>query len=488
MAAKGAHVLAFAVRGRVVLKYLGQLAVLLGGMAAVPLGIALAVGDQAFASRYAHVLALLLALGLPLARLKAPSRMQVNEALVVVALTFLVASLAMAWPLTAAGLTPLDALFESVSGITTTGLSILPTVEDRSTTLLFARAWMQWYAGLGFVVLALALAVVPGAGAQRLAGDDAEADDIVASTRVRARRALVVYGALTASGFAVLLLLGVGAFDALTHTLTGVSTAGFSTLDDSAAGLDGWGVRTALIVVCLAGAISFSLYVRVWQSGWRPLRSDLELRSLLLAGVATTLLVAASMGLAGDRAWTEILGDAAFMAFSAQTTTGFSTVPPGELDAGSKLALIAAMFIGGDAGSTAGGIKIIRFLIVLRLIQLCVLRPRLPAHAVTEPRIGERRLEDGEIRIAVAIVSLYLALIVAAWLPFLVLGHDPLNALFEVVSAAGTVGLSAGISSSELHPSLKGVLCVAMLFGRLEIVAFLVLLDPRNWFGRRDTA
>jgi trk system potassium uptake protein TrkH len=176
------------------------------------------------------------------------------------------------------------------------------------------------------------------------------------------------------------------------------------------------------------------------------------------------------------------------MAFSAQTTTGFSTVPPGEPDAGSKLVLIAAMFIGGDAGSTAGGIKIIRFLIVLRLIQLCVLRPPLPAHAVAEPRIGERRLEDGEVQVAMAIVSLYIALIVASWLAFLAFGHDPLNALFEVVSAAGTVGLSTSISGPELHPLLKGVLCVAMLFGRLEVVAFLVLLDPRNWFGRRDTA
>ena len=98
MASRGAHVLAFAVRGRVVLRYLGQLTVLLGGMAAVPLGVALAAGDRGFAWRYALVLALLLALGLPLARLEAPSRMQVNEALVVVALTFVVASLAMAWP------------------------------------------------------------------------------------------------------------------------------------------------------------------------------------------------------------------------------------------------------------------------------------------------------------------------------------------------------------------------------------------------------
>lgn len=485
MAARGASVLTFAVRGRVVLKYCGQLAVLLGGMAAAPLVVALVAGEHAFAVRYAVVLALLVGLGLPLARLRAPARIQTNEALTVVALTFLLATVAMAWPLMAAGLAPSDALFEAVSGVTTTGLTVLASVEDRSTTLLFARAWMQWYAGLGIVVLALALAFTPGAVAKRLAGDDGEVEDVVASTRARARQALVAYGALTAVGIAVLLLLGADAFDAVVHTLTAVSTGGFSSRDDSLMGLDTWAVRAAVIVLCLAGAVSFSLYFRIWRSGWRPIRRDAELRCLLLAGLLTTALVAASMALVGGRGAAEALAHAPLLAFSAQTTAGFSTLSGAELDPASKLALIGAMLIGGDAGSTAGGIKVVRFLIVLRLIQLTLLRTRLPGHAVVEPDVGGRRLVTGEIQTAATIIALYLAVIAVSWLAFLAFRHEPLDALFEVVSAAATVGLSAGVTGSELHPFLKGVLCVGMLFGRLEIVAFLVLLDPRNWLGRR---
>jgi trk system potassium uptake protein TrkH len=143
------------------------------------------------------------------------------------------------------------------------------------------------------------------------------------------------------------------------------------------------------------------------------------------------------------------------------------------------------MAVGGSVGSTAGGMKILRLLIVLRMAQLTVLRTCLPERAVVEPRIEGQRLESDEIERAFLVIALFAIVVAASWAPFVVMGHDPLDSLFEVVSATATVGLSTGITGPHLAPFLKGVLCADMLMGRLEIVALLVLLYPGTWVGRR---
>jgi trk system potassium uptake protein TrkH len=122
---------------------------------------------------------------------------------------------------------------------------------------------------------------------------------------------------------------------------------------------------------------------------------------------------------------------------------------------------------------------------MLRLIQWLVGRTRLPPHAVSGPTLGGERLASDELLRAAALILLFLAVLVVSWLVFLAHGYDALDALFEVASATGTVGLSAGIARPDLEPLLKGVLCVDMLVGRLEIFAILVALSPRTWIGRR---
>jgi trk system potassium uptake protein TrkH len=147
--------------------------------------------------------------------------------------------------------------------------------------------------------------------------------------------------------------------------------------------------------------------------------------------------------------------------------------------------LLLSMFTGGALGSTAGGIKMLRAVILLRLVQVSIRRTCLPPHAVLEPRIGGQRLEGAEIQDALLLLVLFLGVVVASWLPFLAYGYDPLDALFEVVSATSTVGLSAGVSTVDMAWPLKGVLCADMLLGRLEVVALVVLVYPRTWIGRR---
>ena len=172
---------------------------------------------------------------------------------------------------------------------------------------------------------------------------------------------------------------------------------------------------------------------------------------------------------------------------SAQTTTGFAPFPIATLDAASKLIVVVAMTVGGAVGSTAGGIKLLRAILVLRLLQLLLRRLSMPSRAVAELRVGGRRIEPDEALRALTFVLLFLAAALASWLPFVAAGYAPMDALFEVVSALGTVGLSTGISSPALAPALKTVLAADMLLGRVELVAMLILFYPATWLARRSS-
>jgi trk system potassium uptake protein len=199
----------------VVFKYFGQLCLVLAALTLVPLVMSVIFGDTPTSLRYGIVIGGLAALGAGLARLRAPSRVQANEGMVMVALMFLFTPLVMSYPMMGSGLGFLDALFEAISGVTTTGLSTKATLVGSPQTFLFARAWMQWYGGLGVVVLSLALIMQPGLVAKGLAVTEAETDDLVGGTRAYARRALIVYGVLTALGIIGALWGGVGVFGVL---------------------------------------------------------------------------------------------------------------------------------------------------------------------------------------------------------------------------------------------------------------------------------
>lgn len=479
--------LSYAVRGKVMAKYLGQLAMVLAVLTVAPLICSIIYGEYSITWRYLLVIAVLLAAGL-LGRLPSPNSMQTNEALCVVALAFLMAPLLMSFPLMGSGLSFVDALFEAVSGVTTTGLSILGNVEDQSKTLLFSRAWSQWYGGLGIVVFSVALLIKHHIAARQLIRPTGEgAEGIATTTRIHARRMLAVYITFTFVALGALTLSGVDAFNALTHSLAAVSTGGFSSFNDSLMGFDGPS-GYLLILISLGGAIALPLYYRCYHNGLRKLLEDVELRALLAAVALSCLTLWLLFQLSSGMGWAESGKHAFLMGISAQTTTGFASLEVSQLSPEAKLVMMLSMGIGGAVGSTAGGLKILRLLILIRLIQLLIQRTALPAHAVAEPQLGGRRLEDDEIIRALLLFVLFVLVILLSWWPFLLQGHDPLNALFEVVSAVGTVGLSTGITSTDLPTHLKLILCLDMWFGRLEILVFLVVLYPWTWIGIRTNS
>jgi trk system potassium uptake protein TrkH len=378
----------------------------------------------------------------------------------------------------------LDAFFEAVSGVTTTGLSTQATLVGAPSTFLFSRAWMQWYGGLGIVVLSLALVMQPGLLAKGLAVNEVEADDLVGGTRAHTRRVLKVYGALTLIGIVGSLLAGLGLFDAVLYTFAAVSTGGFAPHDGSLATF-GWPAQSWITLLCLAGAIPLTLYHRIFRQKRRVAVDVFQLLAVVLAVVVVTLVLVASMRVRGGLSWAQALHQAPLLAVSAQSTAGFSSMPCSQLDPDSKLAVIFSMIVGGGVGSTAGGFKLLRLLIAVSVFRLIIVRTCLPRHAVIEPRLAGRSLQGDEIQEALLLIFLYGVVVAVSWLQFVATGYDPLDALFEVVSATGTAGLSVGITSADLPALLKGVLCADMLLGRLEIVAWLVLLFPGTWFGRR---
>ena len=474
-----------AVRGPVLVKYTGQLLLMVVPIAQVPFLIAVILGEATIGLPYLYLSLVLLPIALATLRIRSTVQLQTNEALVIVALIFLITPLTMTFPMMSHGIGFLDALFEAISGVTTTGLSTLVNIEQRSDTFLFTRAWLQWNGGLGIVVLSLALFIGPGTAARRLSLTSMDRDNLPASTHLHARRMLLVYLSLTLLGTLILIALHTHWFTALVHVLAGISTGGFSSFDNSIAELDSWGARFALMLIALTGAIPLALYHPSYFKSWREFIHHPELRAILMLSLSCAIFLACCMKLIGSFSWETVIENAPLLALSAQTTVGFSSMEISNLDQASKLILIVSMLIGGGVGSTAGGIKLLRLLILIRLLQLMIQRTCLPANAVTKPQIGGHSLDGHEIEHALVLILLFVLLILLSWFPFVAYGYDPLNALFEVVSATATVGLSTSITAPDLPAFLKAVLCTDMLLGRLEGVALLLVLYPRTWFGRR---
>ena len=337
--------------------------------------------------------------------------------------------------------------------------------------------------GLAIAVLTAALIMRHHAGARRLLETTGERLT-GAGARQHARTVFAVYTLLTVLALAALWAAGAQPWDALLHTLSAVSTGGFSPADDSLAGLSA-SVIGVITVVCLVSAVPLPLYARMSRYGIGVLWRDEEVR-LLIAAVLMTTLVLMLLGLLQQGlGWRAALGHGAALSVSAQTDSGFSTTEVAALPPADQLVLMISMTVGGCTGSTAGGLKLMRLLVLLRLVQLALRRTAITERAVLHGRVDGATLEQDMMTGALQLLTLWLAVLLTSWLVFLLHGEAPMASLFEVVSATANAGLSAGLTGPELAPTLKAVLVADMLFGRVEILALLVLLYPPTWIGRR---
>jgi len=276
-------------------------------------------------------------------------------------------------------------------------------------------------------------------------------------------------------------------WEALNHAMTGISTGGFTLWPESIARYDSLAIEAVSMVVMLAGAVSFAVHYRAMQRGPGFFLRDLQTRWLLVLSLLGFALVAGENLLRGFGVEPS-LRQGAFQVVSALTCTGFQTAPIGEWSDTAKLLLSMAMVIGGAAGSTAGGIKVMRFALLVRGVSWRLKKIVSPGGALVPMRLGRELIPDPEAakRLEEASVLVFL------WLGFLFFGVVVLSHLvsgdfgladvvFEVASAQGNVGLSVGITQPTMPTGAKLLLCFNMWIGRLEIIPILMFFRALLW-------
>ena len=345
-----------------------------------------------------------------------------------------------------------------------------------------ARAWIQWCGGLVIATAVLALLLPSGMPAQKLGQAGIDQGDRIASTRRQAQQLLAVYLGLTVVMTALAVLVIPDWREAVALILAAVSTGGFAPRSDSLASYGAMG-QGIVVLAGVLGAVSLLTYVLILQGKPRDAWRLGSVRRVLLALLTVGTLYAIMLYIGGLRDISDIYG-AILNVILALTTAGFSTGPLPPAGA-ALLVLVIAMAAGGDIGSTAGGLKLLRLGIVLRAILHDGQKQRLPAGALAPLRHAGEPVEADTLTAILALVGIYLIAMAVLWLHMLGHGHPALPALFEVVSALSTAGLSTGIVGADLSDDLKLSLGFGMWLGRLEFFAVLLLLAPRTWMSRR---
>jgi len=378
---------------------------------------------------------------------------------------------------------PASAFFEAVSGYTGTGLTMAARADLLPRTLQWWRSFTEWIGGMGVIVLMLAILAGPRPGAARYSLYYAEArgEKIQPSITSTLRTMWWIFLLYTFISVVALWGAGMPIWDSINHAMTGISTGGFSVTDNSIATYNSIAIELVLIPIMLLGAISFAVHYEMIRGKGRILWEDFQTRwflTIVVIGIAfVTLENLLEIGGAGAPR------QSAFQLVSAITCTGFQTADLSLWSATGKLLLAAAMFIGGAAGSTAGGIKVMRMLILMKGVQWRFRKIVSPRKAIVPFRLGASTIDESQVGQRLEDASL----ITFLWLIFLGLGIIVLlhtvsreytlsDVVFEVASAQGNVGLSVGITQPTMSLASKLTLCFNMWIGRLEIIPVLMLV------------
>ncbi len=389
------------------------------------------------------------------------------SAMVISALSFVLASVIGAVPYLH-HMNFVDAVFESVSGFTTTGLSVI-VPEELPNSLLLWRSLTQWIGGIGIILIFLLLVNSPGISSYYLYKAEGRQEKIEATVRHTVRSIFWIYGIYTLLGIILLCIAGMPLFDAVIHTFSSISTGGFSSKSQSIGFYTNPAIEVVIIFLMVAGSTSFLLHNRIFKLEIRKYASNPETKVFWFLAVTFSIFLSFAFLHMPDSVRHGI-----FHAFSALTTTGFTTL--NMFPEGLPLFLLAIlMIIGGYAGSTAGGIKIVRALAIGKAIPWLGKKMSLPEEAVVPLKIGERIIKLSEMAVISIFVCIYFLVLGLSTMVLVFLGYPLSHAFFESASAEGTVGLSV-ISLKDMHPLGKFILMIDMLLGRLEIFPFLVII------------
>jgi len=382
-----------------------------------------------------------------------------------------------------------DAIFESMSGLTTTGATVLTGLDELPKSLLYYRQQLQWLGGMGIIVLAVAVLPMLGVGGMQLYR--AEAPGPVKDTKLTPRitetaKALwYVYLAFTIACAAGYMVAGMGWFDALCHAFSTVAIGGFSTHDMSIGYFDSTAIDLVAIVFMFAAGINFSLHFFAWRYvSIKHYSRDPEFRAYTLILVGLSVLVIA--GLFQHRSYdtaVDTIVNGLFQAVSIATTTGFTTANYALWPAALPVMLIFASFIGGSAGSTAGGIKVIRWLLIYKQGIREIVRLVHPS-AEIPVKLGNTAVQPRVVDAVWGFFSVYVVVFSAMLVLMMMTGLDQVTAFSAVAATLNNLGPGLGDVASgfmSLTDPAKWIAIAGMLLGRLEIFTLLVLITPTFW-------
>jgi len=397
--------------------------------------------------------------------------LMLRESMVIVVLGWTIAFIISAWPFSLADLLPYRlALFESISGWTTTGLSVV-NEEATPRVFLFWRSLMQYLGGAGFAIAMLSSILGPtGAAISRAEGRQ----EVLPMVRQSASTISTIYLSYAAFATIGLRIFGMTWFDALNHAMAALSTGGFSTRADSIGAWNMLSLHLFTIALMLLGNTNFVTHHLLWRRRWKQAIRNPEFK------VFAVLSISAIISMVVSPLVDVSVSDSVFQVLSALSTTGFGTADISGWSAGAVMIIILLMIVGGGINSTAGGIKQRRIYLIFQSIWWQVREDMLPRRAVVSHSIDDHGestvIGNVELRKAANFVLIFIATLFIATIIISLAGYTLRDALFEASSALGTVGLSVGVTSAEAPPAVLWTLKAAMFLGRLEFFAIIVAL------------
>ena len=381
-----------------------------------------------------------------------------------------------------------DAFFESVSGFTTTGASVLANIERLSKWLLFWRSFIQWLGGMGIIVLSVAILPFLGVGGMQLYKAEVPTpvpDKLKPRIRDTAMILWKVYALISLAQVVLMLLGGMTLYDALCHTFTTMPTGGFSTKNASIAHYNSVYFDCVVIFFMLVAGINFSLHYQMLRGKTLAFWQDSECRFFLGAVVVLTLAVSLNIFGSVYKTIGEAVRYGAFQVVSIVTTTGYVTADYEKWPAMSQLILLLCMFLGASAGSTGGGMKCLRILLCFKYCYRELFSLVHP-HSVSHIKIGGKPVPDDVMRSVLGFMALYVGLFALSSVLLAGLGVDFITAVTAVASAIGNVGPGFGMvgpvdNYAQIPVLGKWLLIWCMLLGRLEIFTVIILVVPEFW-------
>lgn len=382
-----------------------------------------------------------------------------------------------------------DAVFESISGITTTGATVIVGIDDLPHSLLLYRQELQWLGGMGIIVLAVAVLPMLGVGGMQLFR--AETPGPVKDTKLTPRitetaKALwYIYLGLTVACCLAYWMAGMSFFDAMAHSFSTVAIGGFSTHDASIGYFDSTAIQFIAIVFMLLSGINFAIhFIAFRHRSLKPYQRDAEFRTyILVLFIVSIITIGYLQFMHTFDSTTESIIEGLFQVVSIGTTTGFTTAEyyswPGFL----PVLLLYVSFIGGCSGSTGGGIKVIRILLLVKQ-GVRELRRLVHPNAEFPVKIGKKAMPEKVIEAVWGFFAAYFAISALMILLLMATGLDQETAFSAVAACLNNLGPGlgdVGRNFSSINDPAKWILCIAMLLGRLEIFTLLVLFTPSFW-------